>query len=268
MSNLIKKKNLAVYTAIFGGYDKVKSIPEDCWDLADYYIFSDVNIIVSKPWQLIISNGNMNFNNVEKNRHIKFFPTKYLSDYESSLYIDGNIQIMSNFHSIIDKMTGSDFSIFEHPIRNSIIKECAAIFWMRRISDENLIPLCLQLLKYKETGYLLDGLCEANIIYRKHSLEVRNLMNDWWSEFTYGIKRDQISLPYLLWLHSENLKIRKLNNINIRKPGSPFYCHPHKANTLKSLKAKILRRTRMLLTTSEHWENKITSEMNKITANV
>ena len=47
------------------------------------------------------------------------------------------------------------------------------------------------------------GLPENNIIYRKHNkAEIISIMNDWWYMLEHYSRRDQLSLPYVLWKHN------------------------------------------------------------------
>ena len=47
---------------------------------------------------------------------------------------------------------------------------------------------------------------ENGILFRKHrDNDAIKLMNAWWEEYCNGGRRDQLSLPYLIWKHDINV---------------------------------------------------------------
>ncbi|MBU1260688.1 MAG: hypothetical protein KJ757_02245 [Planctomycetes bacterium] len=44
-----------------------------------------------------------------------------------------------------------------------------------------------------------NGLYEAGVILRRNTDRVSKIMEYWWLEYSQGAKRDQLSLPYVLW---------------------------------------------------------------------
>jgi hypothetical protein len=126
-------------------------------------------------------------------------PHELFSDYEISIYIDGNIKLISSPREIAFRaMSVASLSLYQHFSRSCVYSEaevCAALGheWFWRVNR--------QMRRYRRENYPADnGLYEANVIIRRHNdLQIINLMKLWWYEYLHGIKRDQISLPFLLW---------------------------------------------------------------------
>lgn len=199
--NYISNSKIAVYTCIFGNYDFIPE-PEVCPDNIDYYIVTDMNISPISKWVKVdLSFVDETFNkmtDIEKNRYVKMHPHKFFKDYQYSIYIDGNIKILTDFTEYIQEFNEIGLKLHKHYRTKCVYKE---------------IENCRNL--GKDTSVLLDnhrlhlmnenmprnfGMLEAPIIVRDHhNKKCIEVMEFWWSEFLLYSNRDQISLPYVLF---------------------------------------------------------------------
>ena len=84
-------KNRVVYTSIFGGYDDVdkfqtQNIPQ-AWDLK---CFSENNSL------------SLYSDNTRNAKQYKVLPHRHLSDYEYSIFIDGNMTVRGDINNLVD----------------------------------------------------------------------------------------------------------------------------------------------------------------------
>ena len=100
---------IAIYTSIFGNYDNLSDIkykPNNC----DFICFTESNI-QSKGWQIVqvpelYSDSNRNA------KRYKILPHKYLSEYDVSIYMDGNFEISKDINKVqIDTLIVKVFRI-------------------------------------------------------------------------------------------------------------------------------------------------------------
>ena len=56
------------------------------------------------------------------------------------------------------------------------------------------------------------GLAETNILYRNHSQNIINLMEEWWEMIKNYSKRDQLSFTYILWKNGITLENKRIMN--------------------------------------------------------
>lgn len=183
-----------VYTVIFGDYDELREVRRKS-EGVDYICVTDNESLKSNTWTVIYVDKASD--NVSLNRRYKFFPYEFF-EYEESIYIDGNIEIVGNVAKLFDEcLNGFDIAIPRHPFRDCIYEEALACQRSGKVDD----AVFGQLEKYRENGFPAHfGLFENNCIVRRHSsCEVRALMSEWWGEFESGVKRDQLSLAYLMW---------------------------------------------------------------------
>lgn len=194
-----------IYTCITNNYDNVIDLTSYN-DEYDYIVFTD-NIYMDVPSHWIIKkipDKLLKYSSVKQQRYIKTHPHEVLSNYETSIWIDGNVNILNDVSELIyDKY---DIEIPLHPHRICIYDEGKRCILLKKDSEEIITN---QLTKYEEEGYpTKNGLVQSNIIIRKHNnKDCIKLMEDWWSEIEKYSHRDQLSFNYALWKNKNSIKI-------------------------------------------------------------
>ena len=104
-------------------------------------------------------------------------------------------------------------SVAPHPERNCIYDELIVCVALGK-DDEGVMRKQVDLIR--SAGFPeKNGLFETNIIYRDHhDYQVIEVMKDWWSWIENYSRRDQLSLPYVLWQHK--LEAKSLTDISYR----------------------------------------------------
>ncbi|MBN2617984.1 MAG: DUF616 domain-containing protein [Spirochaetales bacterium] len=196
---------LVVYTAIFGNYDKLKELKFNKKNI-DYICFTNEKSLKSKTWEIrfIEPNIQKENNSTILNRDIKINCNKYLKDYDKSIYIDGNIQVLNDLEDLFKYVENCPMAALKHRTRECIYDEAYECY---RINKSG-IEIINQVEKYKLEGFPSKfGMSENCILIRNHkNPEIDLISKAWWDEFQSGVKRDQISLPYLKWKCSFNIK--------------------------------------------------------------
>ncbi len=200
-------KKGVIYTAIFGGYDMLPDpsfIPKD-WDLI---CFTDSNI-KSNIWNIekvpaIYEDSTRNA------RKYKVLPHRWFSNYDYSLWVDGNILIRDNINELLDRyLQKSNIAVHNHNLnvldpRNCVYQEARTILHFGKINgnykdDPNIIGN--QMNKYLKEGYPSNNSLAVTMqLLRRHNQkDCTTAMEKWWEEIKYGSKRDQLSFNYSMW---------------------------------------------------------------------
>ncbi len=209
---------LVVYTCIAGAYDDLQpvEIPEPG---VRYVCFTDARPAQSTGWE-VRPLPRVFGDPVLENRFAKMHPHLLFPEHECSVYIDGSITPKQGVRALAeDALRDHDFALFSHPFRHCVYDEaaeCAAIGhgWYGEFAR--------QALRYRDEGMpARAGLFECNILFRRHHVPaVVALMQAWWDEFTHGVRRDQLSLPYVL--RKAGVAVRDLGPSRIRD-GNPNF---------------------------------------------
>lgn len=209
---------IVIYTAIFGGKDNLiepEFIPEGC----DFVCFTDQDF-KSDVWN--VRKVKTEFNDPVRNaRMYKVLPHKYLSEYEISIWIDGNLLLRGYVNELINKyLKDYNLAIFDH---NQHTKRWKKLFWVKNTEDcrdcvyeearfllrmnsegkykDDPELITKQVERYRREGYPEhNGLVVSMVILRKHNeKDVMQTMEAWWDEIQNGSRRDQLSFNYVAW---------------------------------------------------------------------
>lgn len=198
-----------IYTCYTGGYDSLKQ-PLTIYEDYDYICFTDnVTAKQNGVWEMRPIPYE-NTDNTRRARYIKHNPHIILPDYEYSVWIDSNIQIVDEYlKSRVDLLIteGSKMAHITHPRRGCIYVE--AIKCIRKNNDKNILIYNF-IKKISSEGFPKNyGLSETNIIYRKHNDDtIKTVSQEWWNNITTYSRRDQLSFYYVLW--KLDVKVDKL----------------------------------------------------------
>ncbi|WP_081372014.1 glycosyltransferase domain-containing protein [Selenomonas ruminantium] len=196
-----------VYTCITGKYDNF-SEPLYKSPNCHYVAITDNQVDKQSNWEIISIDRYADcipagLNNLQINRWIKMHPHLLFPEYDYSIYVDGNVTIVTDIMPIIlrQHMGNKFLGIHLHYCREKIKSEANALLSCGKVNYKSKKKMMEQIESYYKKGY--DDsvkLLEATIIVRKHNNErCIKIMEDWWTEFISGIQRDQLSLPYVLW---------------------------------------------------------------------
>lgn len=194
-----RKAKTVIYTSFTGNYDSLinhKYISKDF----DYICFTDKKIKNPGIWEIKkIINSNLDLN--RKSKQYKIFSNKFLNKYKYSIWVDSNIDIVSNtLEKRVDELIKQNkkISIGIHFERNCIYQEARACINQQRDEPEIILKE-IKFLK-KERYPKNNGLFENNIIFREHNNhKIIKLMENWWWMIENFSRRDQLSFNYVLW---------------------------------------------------------------------
>ena len=225
-----RKAKSVVYTCITNDYDDLREIEtykyvDKDWD---YVCFSDNEEMIKQGQVGIWEVRPLQFNeldNTRNNRWHKLLPHKLFPQYEESIYIDANINIISDYLFKTVKETDKIFMQPRHYQNMCIYKEYENVL-DAKLDGKKLILDELELIK--NSGMPKNyGLGENNILYRKHNDEkMIKIDEEWWQMVSNYAKRDQLSFAYLLWKNGINIKESTFENSRLQT--EHFYVFGHK----------------------------------------
>lgn len=225
-----RKAKSVLYTCITNDYDNIEEIKtykyvNPDWD---YICFTDneehikqgqIGIWEIKPLQF------MELDNVRNNRWHKLNPHILFPEYEESIYIDPNINILTEYLFRLIKKKNLPFIQPNHFKNTCVYQEYKDVLY-NKMDDEKLIIDEYNLLKENKMPKRY-GFGENNLLYRKHNLPlIVEIDTEWWEMVKNYAKRDQLSLAYILWKHK--IRIKDIVFKNTRADKKNFYVFAHK----------------------------------------
>ena len=194
------KKRVVIYTAITKDYDELKE-PAIISNQCDYICFTDDPTLISPTWQIRpLPPSDLDI--VRQCRQVKIMPHFFLPEYEYSIWVDGNVEIIGDINQLIEQyFINGDKTLytFKHPVRDCVYEEAKECIKNGK-DNEKIIRKQLALLK-SEYYPKHNGLIESNVILRKtHSPDVMQLMEQWWKLVKNYSRRDTLSFNYAAWV--------------------------------------------------------------------
>jgi hypothetical protein len=171
-----------IYTVVINNYDFTLP-PIQPYSDVDYILFTDNVNFKIKGWKVrkIDSALLAKFGPSKTNRYYKFFPDKFLSNYDVSIYIDGNIRVVGSLKALFDdfQSSGAVIGLLKHPLRNTVFEEVEACINRKKI--RSTAKLRQEYTRYLSEGFLDNqGLSENGVIIRLHNNpKVIDAMNMW-----------------------------------------------------------------------------------------
>lgn len=230
-----RKARKVVYTCITNHYNKL--MQPYCIDSEwDYICFTDCEELLRSNrvgvWKIrkILVND-LDCSRI--NRWHKVNPHLVFPEYQESLYIDGNINIISRYiYDTIGKAK-SPMLFSRHFTRSCAYEEIRALLASHRISEENKKLLTMQRDIYDAASFPKNyGLSENNVIYRQHHTEVvKQVMTMWWKWLCDFSSRDQASLAFVLW--KNEIPFSDITIPNIRVSYKDFWIVRHSGEISK-----------------------------------
>ena len=223
------REKLIVYTCITDDYDLLVRPVFTSEDIR-YICFTSRPDIEVTGWELRpIDSSLSGYPPGLINRRYKFFPWDFLPQHEWSIYVDGNIRILSDPRPLIgnSKESGIQLLAPPHAERRAIEEELEACVYWRKLQGTAIRIAHERVAYYTSDGFVdANNLTENNILFRPGDpTGVRPAMEMWWDELKYFSGRDQISLPYVIWKSGLALRVF---SVSPRRPNKYFAAVEHR----------------------------------------
>lgn len=193
---------IVLYTCITGGYDRLNEIHPQHPGV-DLVCFTDdlgLRYGVSR-WNVVPIPGELSgLRPVKQQRLVKILPHKFLSGYDVSVWVDGNVAVKGDIVKFLGGIRLSEKSFWtrRHPSRKCAYREAEAVLRVGKDVSGKVGP---QMERYRKEGFPEGfGLEETGIIVRtQKDPKCQILCNLWGKEVLENSHRDQLSLDYCRW---------------------------------------------------------------------
>ncbi len=199
--------SFVVYTAIFGKKDSIIE-PRVRPVGVDFVCFTDQDLS-SRIWQVRKIAPPVPGDPTRSARRVKILAHEYLPEYETSVWVDGNMLIRDDVWELVHSgLKDAAMAVYDHakskefPLRS--VRESADYLIEtaskgKRQEDPELVRA--QMEAYEKEGFPDDrGILWSCVMLRRHlDPKVKETMSVWWQEIVTRTKRDQMSFNYAAW---------------------------------------------------------------------
>lgn len=199
----------AIVTAIYGGYDRPKSLRPD-HGADDAYLYTDshdqAREAAAAGWHAVLSeypSGDKQLPPMLQAKWVKTHPHLVAPTADISIWLDGSMQVcVDGFTEKCVAVLGTDdISMTSHPSRSCIYPEASVTAELTRYADCD--PQA-QVDSYRGQGHPENwGLFASGASVRRHTDLVAEWGYLWWLECVNWTYQDQLSLPVVTRLLGE-----------------------------------------------------------------
>lgn len=177
-----------IYTAIVGGKDAERT---DIKQFSENRLFYDP-VMAAKMYKILSHR----------------FTTGLVS-----VWVDGNIYPKDTEENILRLLGGQDMAVFQHPKRKSYDEELAAC---EKFQKGDIELMKLQVEGYRKRGFDITRsnehkLLAGGVIIRKNKPSINQFNEYWWAEICTKSRRDQLSLPWVIYKTKVNCKVIEMD---------------------------------------------------------
>lgn len=194
-------KKTVIYTCIIGGYDELlqPAVTDADFDFVCFVGKGEKNAGRIGVWEIRELDCDIRDPRL-LSRWPKMHPHLLLPEYDASLWVDGNIELLdaSVYDAVRSRLSsGVGYSGVPHPTRDCLYAEARKCRDMKYLSDVELLKVWAWLFLHGVRRH--GGLMENNLIFRRHMRpEIVALDELWWESLLRLGRRDQLSLMWCL----------------------------------------------------------------------
>ena len=205
-----------VYTALFGGYERLTEQPAAHASSLDFVCFTDDPTLVSETWSIRLVEPLLACDPVRSQRALKIRAHAAVPEYDISLYIDNSILLKTTPEVMLDELLPHDYSlaVMAHGFRETVADEFRAVIesgldTVGRCEEQamhysEVDPACLELRPLK-----------GGLLLRRHNdARVMAAMDLWLTHVLRYSRRDQLSLPFALRATGLEPLVHEINNFD------------------------------------------------------
>lgn len=216
--------SVGIYTAIYGGYNSPKPVPNYLEGHARLLTDSIATAheaermgwepeVVRSPY-LDMEHDATQYGDpgivvpMLSHKYWKCHPGEAMADYDISIWVDGSMEVVTDdfIGKCLAALGGDDWSCMPHPARTCIYPEAsysATLTWRYDARSINAQAEHYSHFHPAHWGLIATGFC-----VRRHTTGVLDLSHEWWVENTQWSHQDQLSLPVLMKMYSDAGKVR------------------------------------------------------------
>ncbi len=199
-----------IYTCITNSYDvpKVPNILTHDWR---YILFTDNPNLKVSNWEVIYIDNPEKLDSTKLARKVKTLYWEYLPEHDLNIWIDANVTIKNDLNDFCNTIMDNKHRMWitKHPQRQCVYQEATACIRLKKDSPEIINK---QISSYKNNSLPKNiGLVESNVMLRKNTTEIKEIMTLWFKEIKTYSRRDQLSFNYIIWKHNKNSLVQTFN---------------------------------------------------------
>ena len=184
-----------MYTALFGGYERLLEQPVARASGVDFVCFTDDPTLSSESWQVRLVDAPFPDDSVRSARAVKIGGARLLGDHDVSLWIDNCVILQRDPREFVALLGDGDMVLPFHSFRASLRDEYIAVL-RAGLDDPDIVRRQWRLIDSAGLGAARPHW--TAILTRRNVPAVHDAMRTWLDEVLRHSRRDQLSFEYAM----------------------------------------------------------------------
>jgi hypothetical protein len=188
----------AVYTALFGGYERLLEQPVAASSDVEFICFTDDPGLTSTTWQVHVVEPHLPGDMVRSARVLKIRGHEALDAFHETLWIDNSVLLKRDPAELLDEwLSDGDLAMPAHSFRATVAAEFDAVLATGR-DDRERVDEQFEVYSVHHPERLEGAVLWTAILARRRSPAVSRAMERWLDHVLRYSRRDQLSIGYVL----------------------------------------------------------------------
>lgn len=184
----------AVYTALFGGYERLNDDQELGDGSVPFICFTDDPTLTSSVWDVVLVEPLFAHDLQRSQRNIKIRGHRALDRFERTLYIDNSVSLTAPASQILDDwLSEHSLALPLHNNGETVADGFRSVFLLG-LDDSDRVREQLRGYTETESDVLTQSLYWGGMIARRNEPAVAEVMARWYDEVLRYSRRDQLSV--------------------------------------------------------------------------
>jgi hypothetical protein len=217
------ESRVALYSCLFGGYEKLNELEPEAISSSDAILFTDDPKLTSRTWRIVVVQPAWPADSVRSQRQIKILGHEALADYDTLVYVDNTVKLRVPVESFVEQwLQDSTLAVPSHDPTATTISEGFDLVRALKLDDPDRFDEQREHYAVHYPEALNAKPLWSGFFARRNNDDYRTFARIWYDHVLRYSRRDQMSIRVALQL--SGISIRE---IDISNSDSPLHTWPH-----------------------------------------
>ena len=220
--NSRRSHRVALYSCLFGGYERLNELEPEALGSSDAILFTDDPNLTSRTWRIVVVQPAWPGDSVRSQRQIKMLGHEALADYDTLVYVDNTVKLRVPVESFVEQWLQDSTLAMPGHVPPVTISDAFEMVIEHKLDDPDRFRGQREHYAAHYPDVLNATTPWSGFFARRNNDDYRAFARIWYDHVLRYSRRDQLSIRVALKL--SGISIRE---IDISNSDSPLHTWPH-----------------------------------------
>lgn len=221
--NSRRSHRIALYSCIFGGYERLNELEPESLGSSDAILFTDDPNLTSRTWRIVLVQPAWPGDSVRSQRQIKILGHEALAGYDTLVYVDNTVKLRVPVESFVEQwLQDSTLAMIVHGPPATTISDAFDVVTELKLDDPDRFREQREHYSANYPDVLSAKPYWSGFFARRNNDDYRAFARIWYDHILRYSRRDQLSIHVALQVSGVSIR-----EIDISNSDSPLHSWPH-----------------------------------------